>query len=95
MSEAESPARRRLGATVSVDDVRELTAAATPHFAQQLRNRVARLVAELPADDPVRRFAEAEITRLTALGRSGEVRGAAAQDGMPGLPSTALPGRPS
>ncbi|MGE4425860.1 MAG: hypothetical protein AB7G37_05330 [Solirubrobacteraceae bacterium] len=94
MSEAERPARRRLGPAVTVDDIRELTAAATPHFAQQLRNRVGRLIAELPADAPVRRFGEAEIVRLTELGHSGEVRGAAVQPGMPGMPSTTLPGRP-
>ncbi|WP_022927610.1 hypothetical protein [Patulibacter americanus] len=91
MSEAQSPAERDLGTRVTIDDLRELTGAATPHFAQQIRNRVARLIDGLPADDPVRRVGEAEIRRLTALGRSGEVRGGSAQPGMPGLPSTALP----
>jgi hypothetical protein len=91
MSEAQSPAERDLGTAVTIDDLRELTGAATPHFAQQIRNRVARLIDGLPADDPVRRVGEAEIRRLTALGRSGEVRGGSAQPGMPGLPSTALP----
>jgi hypothetical protein len=91
MSEAQSPAERDLGTGVTIDDLRELTGAATPHFAQQIRNRVARLIDGLPADSPVRRVGEAEIRRLTALGRSGEVRGGSAQPGMPGLPSTALP----
>ncbi|MGX6448065.1 hypothetical protein ACVU7I_08380 [Patulibacter sp. S7RM1-6] len=90
MSEAERPDRRAQGTAVSIDDIRELTGAATPHFAQQVRNRVAKLVAPLPADSAARRFGEAEIVRLTALARSGEVRGTAAQDGMPGLPSTAI-----
>lgn len=91
MSEAQRPDHRDLGAAVTIDDIRELTGAATPHFAQQIRNRVARLIVALPAEHPVRRFGEAEVRRLTELGRSGEVRGAAAQPGMPGLPSTALP----
>lgn len=91
MSEAQRPDQRDLGARVTVDDIRELTGAATPHFAQQLRNRVARLIEGLPRDHPARLVGEAEVRRLTALGRTGEVRGALAQPGMPGLPSTALP----
>lgn len=91
MSEAQRPDHRDLGAAVTIDDIRELTGAATPHFAQQIRNRVARLIVDLPREHPVRLFGEAEVRRLTDLGRSGEVRGAAAQPGMPGLPSTALP----
>lgn len=91
MSEAQRPDHRDLGSAVTIDDIRELTGAATPHFAQQIRNRVARLIAGLPAEHPVRRFGEAEVRRLTDLGRSGEVRGGVAQPGMPGLPSTALP----
>lgn len=91
MSEAERPDHRDLGTAVTVEDIRELTGAVTPHFAQQVRNRVARLIADLPADHPARRIGEAEIVRLTELSRSGEVRGAPAQPGMPGLPSTALP----
>lgn len=91
MSEAQRPDQRDLGAAVTVDDIRQLTGAATPHFAQQIRNRVARLIADLPAGHPARAVGEAEVRRLTALGTSGEVRGGLAQPGMPGLPSTALP----
>ncbi|WP_320672856.1 hypothetical protein [Patulibacter defluvii] len=91
MSEAERPDRRTRGTAVTIDDIRELTGAATPHFAQQIRNRVARLIADLPADHPTRRVGEAEIARLTALGRSGEHRGQAAQPGMPVMPSAAVP----
>lgn len=91
MSEAQRPDHGDLGAAVSIDDLRQLTGAATPHFAQQIRNRVARLIQGLPESHPARRFGEAEIRRLTALGVSGEVRGGAAQPGMPGMPSTALP----
>jgi hypothetical protein len=91
MSEAQSPDRHAHGAAVTIDDIRDLTGAATPHFALQIRNRVARMIEGLPADNAVRRIGEAEIRRLTELARSGEVRGGAAQPGMPGLPSTALP----
>ena len=40
-----------------VEDVRQLMGASTPHFALQLRDRLARLIASLPAGDPVRFFA--------------------------------------
>ena len=85
MSQAESP--DRLNRDVTVDDVRQLMGASTPHFALQLRNRIAKLIAPLPAGDPARTMGETEITRLEALGRSGEVRGTHAQDGQRALPS--------
>jgi hypothetical protein len=91
MSEAQSPDERTRGAAVTIDDIRDVTGAATPHFAQQIRNRVARMIDGLPADSAVRRIGEAEIRRLTELARTGEVRGGSAQPGMPGMPSTALP----
>ena len=61
--------------------------ASTPHFALQIRNRIARLVDGLPADHPARIEGEREISRLTALGRSGEVRGTRHEPGIPPLPS--------
>jgi hypothetical protein len=85
MSQAESP--DRLNRDVTVDDVRQLMGASTPHFALQLRNRIARLIAPLPADHPARRLGELEIARLTELGFSGETRGHHAEDGMRTLPS--------
>ncbi len=88
MSEAELPARRDPRHTVSIDDVRQLMGASTPHFALQLRNRIARLIAPLSPEDPARRLGELEIARLTRLGFSGEVRGTAAQPGM--LPLAAV-----
>lgn len=87
MSEAESPIRRAPGRTVTVDDVRELLGASTPHFALQVRNRLARLVAGLDADDPARVLAEREIARLTQLGFTGETRGAAADADLAPLAS--------
>jgi hypothetical protein len=87
MSEAEFPARRLPGHHVTVDDVRQLMGASTPHFALQIRNRIARLIAPLPADHPARVEGEREIARLTALGRSGEVRGLRHEQGLPPLAS--------
>jgi hypothetical protein len=80
MSQAESP--DRLNRDVTVDDVRQLMGASTPHFALQLRNRIARLIDGLPADHPARALGEQEIARLTALGFSGETRGHHAEPGM-------------
>lgn len=87
MSQAEDPRRADPGHTVTVEDVRELMGASTPHFALQLRNRIAALIAPLAADDPARIEGEREIERLTALGRSGEVRGHAAEPGLAPLSS--------
>jgi len=87
MAEAEQPERLRADHQVTVDDVRQLVASATPHFAYQIRNRIRTLVAGLPADDPVRLYAEAEIARMESLGFTGEVRGTPEQPGMRGLAS--------
>jgi len=82
MSEAELPLRSDPRHEVTLDDVRQLMGASTPHFALQLRNRIGRLVEHLPEDHPARRLGELEIARLTRLGFSGEVRGTDAQPGM-------------
>jgi len=71
---------------VTVDDVRQLMGASTPHFALQLRNRIRNLIAGLATDDPARRLGEQEIARLERLGFSGEVRGEPAEELRP-LPS--------
>ena len=85
MSEAEHPSRR--GRDVTVDDIRQLKGASTPHFALQLRNRIAKLIRDLPPDHPARVEGEREIRRLTDLGFTGEVRGTPHEDGIPPLPS--------
>ena len=87
MSEAEHPERRRPDREVTVDDVRQLMGASTPHFALQIRNRIARLIGGLPADHPARVEGEREIRRLTELGYTGEVRGVPHEDGIEPLPS--------
>jgi hypothetical protein len=50
------------------DDVDALVGPATPHFTYQLRARVRELVIDLPADHPVRRYAEEKIELLDRLG---------------------------
>lgn len=76
MSESERPDRLR--SAVTVDDVRALAGPATPHFALQIRNRIARLIAPLDEDDPARVEGERQLARLTELARhSGEPRDAA------------------
>lgn len=85
MSQAEHP--NRLSREVTVDDVRQLMGASTPHFSLQIRNRIARLIADLPADHPARVLGEQEIARLSKLGFTGETRGHQAEAGMTPLAS--------
>ncbi len=90
MAQAEQPERLRPGHQVTVDDVRQLMGASTPHFALQLRNRIAKLIRGLPPDHPARIEGEREIARLTELGATGEVRGHAADPGMRTLASLSI-----
>lgn len=82
--------RKQGGQDVTVEDVRQLMGASTPHFALQLRNRIAALIAGLPADHPARREGEREIVRLEELGFTGEVRGEGLTEGERPLPSLSL-----
>jgi hypothetical protein len=96
MSQAEDPARLRRKQTdheVTVEDVRQLMGASTPHFALQLRNRIANLIGDLAPDHPARIEGEREIARLERLGVRGETRGPLGDPGeraLPPLPSTLL-----
>ena len=87
MSEAEHPDRARPRREVTVEDIRQLSGASTPHFAMQLRNRIARLIEGLPADHPARIEGEREIARLEQLGFAGETRGERGEEVMPPMPS--------
>jgi hypothetical protein len=87
MAEAEQPERLQRGREVTVDDVRQLAASVTPHFAYQIRNRIRKLIAPLPPDSQVRLYGEQEIARIERLGFTGEVRGTPEQPGMEALPS--------
>ncbi len=89
MSGAESPDRLRPEHRVSVEDIRELVGPATPHFALQLRDRVARLIEDLPAADPARTEGERAIERLERLAAEGQNSGIVQQHEAP-LPSLEL-----
>jgi hypothetical protein len=87
VSEAESPTRSAPGHRVNVEDVRELMGASTPHFALQLRGRIAKLIRDLDPEDPARIVGEREIRRLEQIAVHGEIRGGGLQDGQRQLPS--------
>lgn len=70
----------------TVEDVRQLMGASTPHFALHIRNRLRTLVSSLAPDHPARRLAEPEIRRLERIAHEGEHRGMPGQ-GEPELPS--------
>jgi hypothetical protein len=92
VSQAEDPNRleRAQEREATVEDVRQLMGASTPHFALQLRNRIARLIAGLPEGHPARVEGEREIARLERLGFDGETRGEAGAPGERPLPSLAV-----
>jgi hypothetical protein len=83
MAQDEQP--ERLRREVTVDDVRQLMGSSTPHFALQIRNRIAKLISGLPEDAPARRLGLHEIARLEQLAFDGEVRGEG--EPLPTLPS--------
>ena len=75
MSESERP-DRLTRTEITVEDIRALAGPSTPHFSLQIRNRIARLITNLPADHPARVEGERQIQRLTALAEhSGDPRG--------------------
>lgn len=89
MSGQERPDRLAPGRVVTVDDVRELVGPATPHFALQVRDRVARLIDGLAPDDPARVEGERAIARLQRLAEEGQGSGHVSDLEQP-LPSLRL-----
>jgi hypothetical protein len=84
MSEYERPDRYAREPTV--EDVRQLMGASTPHFALHLRNRIRTLIEGLPQDHPARVEGEREIRRLDQIALGSERRGPI-QEREEGLPS--------
>jgi len=86
MSEFERADRQ--GREPTVEDVRQLMGASTPHFALQLRNRIRTLIAGLPPDHEARVEGEREIERLEELAFGSERRGPiqAHERGLPSYP---------
>jgi len=76
----------RIGREPTVEDVRQLMGASTPHFALHLRNRIQNLIEGLASDHPARVEGEREIRRLDALAHGSERRGPM-QEHEDGLPS--------
>ncbi|MBA2522999.1 MAG: hypothetical protein H0V25_06660 [Solirubrobacterales bacterium] len=77
MSEAERADRRQPGHRPTIEDIRALAGPSTPHFALQIRNRIAALIERLPAGDEARLEGERQIVRLTELANhTGDPRGA-------------------
>ena len=75
MSESERTDLLQPGHEVTADDIRALAGPATPHFALQIRNRIRRLIAPLPADHPARLEGDRRILELEELARqSGDPR---------------------
>jgi hypothetical protein len=83
MSEYERPDRFEREPTV--EDVRQLMGASTPHFALQLRNRIRTLIDGLPEGHPARVEGEREIARLDQIALGSERRGPiqAHEEGLP------------
>jgi len=76
------------------DDIDALVAPATPHFAYQLRARVAELVRDLPEGNEVRRYAEEKMDLLDRLGHASSKadegqRESPARPGWDTIPSAA------
>jgi hypothetical protein len=87
MSEYERP--ERMIREPTVEDVRQLMGASTPHFALQIRNRIRNMIWGLPAEHPARVAGEREIERLELIAFGGESRGPAQEHERP-LPSVRL-----
>jgi hypothetical protein len=85
MSEYERP--DRVGREPTIEDLRQLFGASTPHFALQIRNRIRAMIAKLPEGHPVRVEGEREIARLETIAFKGERRGKPPEPGLKPLPS--------
>ncbi len=90
MSQSENPELQRPGHEVTLEDVRALMGASTPHFAMQLRVRIKSLIKSLPAESPARIAGEAEIARLDQIAFAGETRGHKPEDGLSTLASLSV-----
>jgi hypothetical protein len=87
MSQSEDPKRLSAEHQATLEDVRALMGASTPHFALQLRERIRALIRGLPAGNPARIEGEREIARLDKIAFSGETRGHGAEPGLTPLRS--------
>src|SRR3954447_6752891 len=89
----------RAMANPTLDDIEALVGPATPHFAYQIRARVRELIADLPEDHAVRKYAEEKIELLERLGYAsskaeGGGREPRSRPGWNEIPSSAPVDRP-
>ena len=75
----------------SEDVLAQLVGAATPHFAFQVRDRVAQYAAALPPDHPRQAELAAHLERLDRLGFQGETGRVSAPDLPPRAPLSVPP----
>jgi hypothetical protein len=87
MSQSEHPDRLNADHETTIEDVRQLMGASTPHFALQLRERIRNLIRNLPEGHPARVEGEREIARLDRIAFVGETRGHQAEPGLAPLRS--------
>lgn len=66
------PVQQHVYDVPSEDELAQLVGAATPHFAFQIRDRVARYAEALPPDHPRQAELAAQLARLDRLGYEGE-----------------------
>jgi hypothetical protein len=92
VSEYEQP--ERLEREPTMEDLRQLMGASTPHFALHLRNRIRVLIDGLPESHPVRVEGQREIARLEELAHGSERRGpiVEGEEGLASFPPEAEPG---
>jgi hypothetical protein len=74
----------------TIEDVKQLMGASTPHFALQIRNRIQSLISGLPEGHDARVLGEREIARLNTLARDGEERSEVLD--LPKMPSLSREG---
>lgn len=73
MSDKPTVTRQDPAKELSAGDIRKITGAATPHFAQQIRERVIELIDTLPDNHPARAEGKREAARLQKLaGRASD-----------------------
>jgi hypothetical protein len=91
VSEYEQP--ERLEREPTMEDLRQLMGASTPHFALHLRNRIRTLIDGLPESHPVHAEGQREIARLEELAHGSERRGpiVEGEEGLASFPPEAEP----
>jgi hypothetical protein len=75
----------------SGEELAQLVGAAAPHFAQIIRERIAKLAAALPPDHPRQAFLREQLRRMDGLSYGGEAAGQRQLDLPPRAPLAGTP----